>query len=308
MPTQLATRQDAIVMDADIEYRPGTRTLRCGRGDPKEALLRCSLSKVRVITSMRGVFLLTLLVLALASRALAGGAGGEYAVDVHDGEPFDDDATPNARASEYAPAEEETHEEETHVEGDVIIDSPASTSEEEAETHETPRASAAAAEEEAEEEETHVASAMDDPPASTDTTMEVHEEEDVQLDHGDVASASQRRAAETEALEAEALAAAWADDAQTPQEPEPEPEDPERVRRRLAAEDTRRREEDTQWARERKAYANLDKIYAELAELGAGDYDQKTAAKRQGLETRLAVAKAVVEQLERRGANMRAEL
>ena len=59
--------------------------------------------------------MLTLLVLALASRALAGGAGGEYAVDVHDGEPFDDDATPNARASEYAPAEEETHEEETHV-------------------------------------------------------------------------------------------------------------------------------------------------------------------------------------------------
>ena len=54
---------------------------------------------------MRGVFLLTLLVLALASRALAGGAGGEYAVDVHDGEPFDDDATPNARASEYAAAE-----------------------------------------------------------------------------------------------------------------------------------------------------------------------------------------------------------
>ena len=45
---------------------------------------------------MRAVFLLTLLVLALASRALAGGAGGEYAVDVHDGEPFDDDATPNA--------------------------------------------------------------------------------------------------------------------------------------------------------------------------------------------------------------------
>ena len=49
--------------------------------------------------------MLTLLVLALASRALAGGAGGEYAVDVHDGEPFDDDATPNARASEYAAAE-----------------------------------------------------------------------------------------------------------------------------------------------------------------------------------------------------------
>ena len=147
---------------------------------------------------------------------------------------------------------------------------------------------------------------MDDPPAST-TTMEVHEE-DVQLDHGDVASASQRRAAETEALEAEALAAAWADDAQTPPEPEPEPEDPERVRRRLAAEETRRREEDTQWARERKAYSNLDKIYAELAELGAGDYDQKTAAKRQGLETRLTAAKTVVEQLERRGANMRAEL
>ena len=47
---------------------------------------------------MRAVFLLTLLVLALASRALAGGAGGEYAVDVHDGEPFDDDATPNARS------------------------------------------------------------------------------------------------------------------------------------------------------------------------------------------------------------------
>ena len=252
---------------------------------------------------MRAVFLLTLLVLALASRALAGGAGGEYAVDVNDGEPFDDDATPNARASEYAAAEEETH-----VEGDVMIDSPASTSEEEAETHETPRASAAAAEEADGEVdvEIRVASAMDDPPAST-TTMEVHEE-DVQLDHGDVASASQRRAAETEALEAEALAVAWADDAQTPQEPEPEPEDPERVRRRLAAEDTRRREEDTQWARERKAYANLDKIYAELAELGAGDYDQKTAAKRQGLETRLTAAKTVVEQLERRGANMRAEL
>ena len=60
--------------------------------------------------------------------------------------------------------------------------------------------------------------------------------------------------------------------------------------------------------RERKAYANMDKIYAELAELGAGDYDQKTAAKRQGLETRLTAAKTVVEQLERRGANMRAEL
>ena len=253
--------------------------------------------------------MLTLLVLALASRALAGGAGGEYAVDVNDGEPFDDDATPNARASEYAAADEETHEEETHVEGDVMIDSPASSTSEEAEVQETPRASAAPAEEEADREadvETH-GSAMDDPPAST-TTMEVHEEEDVQLDHGDVASASQRRAAETEALEAEALAAAWADDAQTPPEPEPEPEDPERVRRRLAAEDTRRREEDTQWARERKAYANLDKIYAELAELGAGDYDQKTAAKRQGLETRLAAAKTVVEQLERRGANMRAEL
>jgi hypothetical protein len=252
---------------------------------------------------MRAVFLLTLLVLALASRALAGGAGGEYAVDVNDGEPFDDDATPNARASEYAAADEETH-----VEGDVMIDSPASSTSEEAEVQETPRASAAPAEEEADREadvETH-GSAMDDPPAST-TTMEVHEE-DVQLDHGDVASASQRRAAETEALEAEALAAAWADDAQTPPEPEPEPEDPERVRRRLAAEDTRRREEDTQWARERKAYANMDKIYAELAELGAGDYDQKTAAKRQGLETRLTAAKTVIEQLERRGANMRAEL
>jgi hypothetical protein len=185
-----------------------------------------------------------------------------------------------------------------------MIDSPASSTSEEAEVQETPRASTAPAEEEA-DVETH-GSAMDDPPAST-TTMEVHEE-DVQLDHGDVASASQRRAAETEALEAEALAAAWADDAQTPQEPEPEPEDPERVRRRLAAEDTRRREEDTQWARERKAYANMDKIYAELAELGAGDYDQKTAAKRQGLETRLTAAKTVVEQLERRGANMRAEL
>jgi hypothetical protein len=257
---------------------------------------------------MRAVFLLTLLVLALASRALAGGAGGEYAVDVHDGEPFDDDATPNARASEYAAADEDTNEEETHVEGDVMIDSPASSTSEEAEVQETPRASTAPAEEEADGEadgETH-GSAMDDPPAST-TTMEVHEE-DVQLDHGDVASASQRRAAETEALEAEALAAAWADDAQTPQEPEPEPEDPERVRRRLAAEDTRRREEDTQWARERKAYSNLDRIYAELAELGAGDYDQKTAAKRQGLETRLTAAKTVVEQLERRGANMRAEL
>ena len=248
---------------------------------------------------MRAVFLLTLLVLALASRALAGGAGGEYAVDVHDGEHFDDDATPNARASEYAAADEETH-----VEGDVIIDSPASSTSEEAEGHETPRASEESAAEEV-DMETH-GSAMDDPPAST-TTMEVHEE-DVQLDHGDVASASQRRAAETEALEAEALAAAWADDAQTPQEPEPEPEHPERVRRRLAAEDTRRREEDTQWARERKAYANMDKIYAELAELGAGDYDQKTAAKRQGLETRLTAAKTVVEQLERRGANMRAEL
>ena len=305
MPTQLATRQDAIVMDADIEYRPpGTRTLRCGRGEASVGTIRGSLSKLRVITSMRGVFLLTLLVLALASRALAGGAGGEYAVDVHDGEPFDDDATPNARASEYAAAEEETH----NVEGDVMIDSPASSTSEEAEVQETPRASTAPAEEEADGEadvETH-GSAMDDPPAST-TTMEVHEE-DVQLDHGDVASASQRRAAETEALEAEALAVAWADDAQTPQEPEPEPEDPERVRRRLAAEDTRRREEDTQWARERKAYANMDKIYAELAELGAGDYDQKTAAKRQGLETRLTAAKTVVEQLERRGANMRAEL
>ena len=247
--------------------------------------------------------MLTLLVLALASRALAGGAGGEYAVDVNDGEPFDDDATPNARASEYAAADEETH-----VEGDVMIDSPASSTSEEAEVQETPRASAAAAEEADGEVdvEIRVASAMDDPPAST-TTMEVHEE-DVQLDHGDVASASQRRAAETEALEAEALAAAWANDAQTPPEPEPEPEDPERVRRRLAAEDTRRREEDTQWARERKAYANMDKIYAELAELGAGDYDQKTAAKRQGLETRLTAAKTVVEQLERRGANMRAEL
>jgi len=305
VPTQLATRQDAIVMDADIEHRPpGTRTLRCGRGEASgTTYCRGSLSKVRVITSMRAVFLLTLLVLALASRALAGGAGGEYAVDVNDGEPFDDDATPNARASEYAAADEETH-----VEGDVMIDSPASSTSEEAEVQETPRASAAPAEEEADREadvETH-GSAMDDPPAST-TTMEVHEE-DVQLDHGDVASASQRRAAETEALEAEALAAAWADDAQTPQEPEPEPEDPERVRRRLAAEDTRRREEDTQWARERKAYSNLDRIYAELAELGAGDYDQKTAAKRQGLETRLTAAKTVVEQLERRGANMRAEL
>ena len=145
---------------------------------------------------MRGVFLLTLLVLALASRALAGGAGGEYAVDVHDGEPFDDDATPNARASEYAAAEEDTNEEETHVEGDVMIDSPASSTSEEAEVQETPRASTAPAEEEADGEadvETH-GSAMDDPPAST-TTMEVHEE-DVQLDHGDVASASQRRAAD----------------------------------------------------------------------------------------------------------------
>jgi len=170
---------------------------------------------------MRAVFLLTLLVLALASRALAGGAGGEYAVDVHDGEPFDDDATPNARASEYAAADEDTNEEETHVEGDVMIDSPASSTSEEAEVQETPRASTAPAEEEADGEadvETH-GSAMDDPPAST-TTMEVHEE-DVQLDHGDVASASQRRAAETEALEAEALAAAWADDAQTPQSQSP---------------------------------------------------------------------------------------
>ena len=68
---------------------------------------------------MRAVFLLTLLVLALASRALAGGAGGEYAVDVHDGEHFDDDATPNARASEYAAAEEETH-----VEGCLLYTSP----------------------------------------------------------------------------------------------------------------------------------------------------------------------------------------
>jgi hypothetical protein len=257
---------------------------------------------------MRAVFLLTLLVLALASRALAGGAGGEYAVDVHDGEPFDDDATPNARASEYAAADEDTNEEETHVEGDVMIDSPASSTSEEAEVQETPRASTAPAEEEADGEadvETH-GSAMDDPPAST-TTMEVHEE-DVQLDHGDVASASQRRAAETEALEAEALAAAWADDAQTPQSQSPN----RRTRNGCDAGSPRRTHDGERrirsGRRERKAYANMDKIYAELAELGAGDYDQKTAAKRQGLETRLTAAKTVVEQLERRGANMRAEL
>ena len=48
-------------------------------------------------------------------------------------------------------------------------------------------------------------------------------------------------------------------------------------------------------------------IVAATAGTGA-EAAQKTAAKRQGLETRLTAAKTVVEQLERRGANMRAEL
>lgn len=193
--------------------------------------------------------LLLALVLAVASRALAGGAGGEFAVDVRgDGEPLHDAAFDaeggGGTASEPA--------------GDIDDDSQAWTSE-----------------------------------------VEVTEEEG--LDHADVASASQRRAAEAEALEAEALAAAWAADA----DPEPEPPivadplDEERRRKLVQA-------EDAQWARERRAYADVDRISAQLDALGAGDYDAKTRAKRQGLQARLTAARTVVAQLEERGARLRA--
>lgn len=193
--------------------------------------------------------LLLALVLAVASRALAGGAGGEFAVDVRgDGEPLHDAAFDaeggGGTASEPA--------------GDIDDDSQAWTSE-----------------------------------------VEVTEEEG--LDHADVASASQRRAAEAEALEAEALAAAWAADA----DPEPEPPivadplDEERRRKLVQA-------EDAQWARERRAYADVDRISAQLDALGAGDYDAKTRAKRQGLLARLTAARTVVAQLEERGARLRA--
>ena len=138
----------------------------------------------------------------------------------------------------------------------------------------------------------------DDSQATTAWEVDVTEEEG--LDHADVASASQRRAAEAEALEAEALAAAWAADA----EPEPEPPAPdpldEEKRRKLA------QAEDAQWARERRAYSDLDRISAQLDALGAGDYDAKTRAKRQGLEARLTAARTVVAQLEERGARLRA--
>ena len=134
---------------------------------------------------------------------------------------------------------------------------------------------------------------IDDDSQAWTSEVEVTEEEG--LDHADVASASQRRAAEAEALEAEALAAAWAADA----DPEPEPLDEEK-RRKLAA------REDVQWARERRAYADVDRISAQLDALGAGDYDAKTRAKRQGLQARLTAARTVVAQLEERGARLRA--
>ena len=192
--------------------------------------------------------LLLALVLAVASRALAGGAGGEFAMDVRsDGEPLHDAAFDaeggGGTASEPA--------------GDIDDDSQATTG------------------------------------GAWTSEVEVTEEEG--LDHADVASASQRRAAEVEALEAEALAAAWAADA----DPEPEPLDEEK-RRKLAA------REDVQWARERRAYADVDRISAQLDALGAGDYDAKTRAKRQGLQARLTAARTVVAQLEERGARLRA--
>ena len=192
--------------------------------------------------------LLLALVLAVASRALAGGAGGEFAMDVRsDGEPLHDAAFDaeggGGTASEPA--------------GDIDDDSQATTG------------------------------------GAWTSEVEVTEEEG--LDHADVASASQRRAAEAEALEAEALAAAWAADA----DPEPEPLDEEK-RRKLAA------REDVQWARERRAYADVDRISAQLDALGAGDYDAKTRAKRQGLQARLTAARTVVAQLEERGARLRA--
>ena len=192
--------------------------------------------------------LLLALVLAVASRALAGGAGWEFAVDVRgDGEPLHDAAFDaeggGGTASEPA--------------GDIDDDSQAWTSE-----------------------------------------VEVTEEEG--LDHADVASASQRRAAEAEALEAEALAAAWAADADPEPEPRaPDPLDEERRRKLVQA-------EDAQWARERRAYADVDRISAQLDALGAGDYDAKTRAKRQGLQARLTAARTVVAQLEERGARLRA--
>ena len=192
--------------------------------------------------------LLLALVLAVASRALAGGAGGEFAVDVRgDGEPLHDAAFDaeggGGTASEPA--------------GDIDDDSQAWTSE-----------------------------------------VEVTEEEG--LDHADVASASQRRAAEAEALVAEALAAAWAADADPEPEPRaPDPLDEERRRKLVQA-------EDAQWARERRAYADVDRISAQLDALGAGDYDAKTRAKRQGLQARLTAARTVVAQLEERGARLRA--
>ena len=192
--------------------------------------------------------LLLALVLAVASRALAGGAGGEFAVDVRgDGEPLHDAAfdAEGGGGTAREPA------------GDIDDDSQATTG------------------------------------GAWTSEVEVTEEEG--LDHADVASASQRRAAEAEALEAEALAAAWAADA----DPEPEPLDEEK-RRKLAA------REDVQWARERRAYADVDRISAQLDALGAGDYDAKTRAKRQGLQARLTAARTVVAQLEERGARLRA--
>ena len=195
---------------------------------------------------MRAALLLAL-VLAVASSALAGGAGGEFAVDVRgDGEPLHDAAfdAEGGGGTAMEPA------------GDIDDDSRA--------------------------------------------TMEVEVTEEEGLDHADVASASQRRAAEAEALEAEALAAAWAEDA----DPEPEPPAPdpleEEKRRKLA------QAEDAQWARERRAYSDVDRISAQLDALGAGDYDAKTRAKRQGLEARLTAARTVVAQLEERGARLRA--
>lgn len=193
--------------------------------------------------------LLLALVLAVASRALAGGAGGEFAVDVRgDGEPLHDAAFDaeggGGTASEPA--------------GDI----------------------------------------HDDDSQAWTSEVEVTEEEG--LDHADVASASQRRAAEAEALEAEALAAAWAADADPEPEPRaPDPLDEERRRKLVQA-------EDAQWARERRAYADVDRISAQLDALGAGDYDAKTRAKRQGLQARLTAARTVVAQLEERGARLRA--
>ena len=139
---------------------------------------------------------------------------------------------------------------------------------------------------------------IDDDSQAWTSEVEVTEEEG--LDHADVASASQRRAAEAEALEAEALAAAWAADADPEPEPRaPDPLDEERRRKLVQA-------EDAQWARERRAYADVDRISAQLDALGAGDYDAKTRAKRQGLQARLTAARTVVAQLEERGARLRA--